>query len=710
MRKQRLIILITFFVLAITAMAQVESDKEVTLDEVVITGTGTEHLLKNAPVQTEVISGKQLRNYGARSIEDILGMLSASFDFSESDMGSRMQINGLGNSYILILIDGKRIHGDNGGENDLGLIDPQNIDHIEIVKGASSALYGSDAIAGVVNIITKKRSEGMLIENSTRVGSYGDVRQHNGLGLTLGKLQSFTNFQWQHSDGWQNTSVEDIHQTEFLITDSRNKTVNRHTNWQISERLTYQADNNLQLYADGSFYWKRIYRPSGKYASTDVHTYDLMYRNASAGAGAKLNLSKTDYITFDVNWNRHAYYYLFTDTTLTDGYYKGKLTHYYPYFPTQQLLQSDQQRTIAELKGVFYVPYNNRLSAGMEYRYDWLKAPVRVKGGRASANHQAIYVQDEFDMIRWINISAGLRLNHNHMFGFRLTPKLSAMIHTGERFRWRATWSQGFKVPTIKEMYYQYVRKMVGTYLYLGNTELKPQTSNYFSLGGEYNGHGLSITLTAYHNSVDNMITLVTIPKSEAPGEYIVEYDPIAVRQFRNVEDAKTMGIDFTARYRIREVSMGMGYSYLNTRANIYDTEENTLKRVVIDGMARHKANLFATWNHRFTPGYAFGIGLYAKMSSKRYYQINGDGKGYNIWRINTTHDFGRSKSMGYSLEAGIDNIFNYVDRTPHGLHLGTTTPGTTIYAKFTIKFSKGKRTSNKFNSNLKQNYYDEED
>ena len=170
------------------------------------------------------------------------------------------------------------------------------------------------------------------------------------------------------------------------------------------------------------------------------------------------------------------------------------------------------------------------------------------------------------------------------------------------------------------------------------------------------------------------------------------------------------MGIDFTARYRIREVSMGMGYSYLNTRANIYDTEENTLKRVVIDGMARHKANLFATWNHRFTPGYAFGIGLYAKMSSKRYYQINGDGKGYNIWRINTTHDFGRSKNMGYSLEAGIDNIFNYVDRTPHGLHLGTTTPGTTIYAKFTIKFSKGKRTSNKFNSNLKQNYYDEED
>lgn len=692
-----------------TASAQVVSDKEVTLDEVVVTGTGTEHLLKNAPVQTEVISGKQLRNYGARSIEDILGMLSASFDFNQSDMGSRMQINGLGNSYILILIDGRRIHGDNGGDNDLGLIDPQNIDHIEIVKGASSALYGSDAIAGVVNIITKKHNDGILVENSTRVGSYGDVRQHNGLGLTIGKLQSFTNFQWQHNDGWQNTSVEDIHQTEFLITDSRNKTANRHTNWQIAERLTYQATKKLQIYADGSFYWKRIFRPSGKYASTDVHTFDLMYRNVSAGGGARLNLSKTDYITLDVSWDRHAYYYLFTDTTLTDGYYKGKFTHYYPYFPTQQLLQSDQQRTIAEVKGVFTLPCNNRLSVGMEYRYDWLKAPARVVDGKADASHEAIYVQDEFDFIPWLNISAGLRLNHNNMFGYRLTPKLSAMLRTGERLRWRATWSQGFKVPTTKEMYYRYVRSMIGTYLYLGNTDLKPQSSNYFSLGGEYNANGLSVTLTAYHNRVDNMITLVTIPNSEAPGEYIVEYDPMAVRQYRNVEDAKTVGIDFSARYRVRGFSMGVGYSYLNTRANLYNSENNTMNRVIIDGMARHKGNVFATWNHTFSSNYSLGIGLYGKMSSKRYYQINGNGKGYNIWRINTVHDFGRSKTMSYSIEAGVDNIFNYVDRTPHGLHLGTNTPGTTIYAKFTIKFSKGKKTSNKFNSNVKQSDYEED-
>ena len=211
-------------------------------------------------------------------------------------------MNGLGNSYILILIDGKRIHGDNGGENDLGLIDPHNIEKIEIVKGASSALYGSDAIAGVINIITKRHdTDGVLLENTTRGGSYGELRQHNGIAFNFGKLKSYTNFQLQHSDGWQNTSREDPHQTEFLITDSRNKTVNRYTNWQVAEHLTYALNKNIELYADGSIYRKRIYRPSGNHPGVDVKTYDLRYNNASVSAGGKWKLNDTDLLTLDVD-------------------------------------------------------------------------------------------------------------------------------------------------------------------------------------------------------------------------------------------------------------------------------------------------------------------------------------------------------------------------------------------------------------------------
>lgn len=709
-RMMRIILAVSFWLLAIGVYAQTDIWRQDSVQEVVVTGTGTQHLLKDAPVQTEVISHRQLQQYAGRSIEDILSGLTASFDFSENDMGSHLQMNGLGNSYVLILIDGHRLYGDNGGENDLALIDPHNIEKIEIVKGASSALYGSDAIAGVINIITRKhREKGLMFENTTRVGNYGDIRQHDGFALNFGKLSSYTNFQLQHSDGWQNTSEEAPSQTEYHITDSRNKTVNRHTNWQIAERLTYQLTPQIELYADGSIYWKRIYRPCGHHPGVDVKTWDLQYNNASASVGGKWKLhsifnrsqaeNATDYITLDVDWKKHAYHYAYTDTTLTDGYVNGRFTNYFPYFPGDKELQSDQRLTNVQLKGVFELPYEQRLSAGLEYRYDWLKAPMRVAGGKATDNTQAVYVQDELEILNPLYITAGIRLTRNEGFGTRLTPKVSAMLKLGD-LRLRTTWSQGYKTPTPKELHYQYIKNMNGVYLYLGNEDLKAQTSNYFGVSAEYTVGYLTLTIAPYYNKVNDMITLVTIPTKEAPGELIMKYDPIRVRQYQNMEDAQTCGVDFTMRYQGRHFTVGGSYSYLDTKANQYDSENDVMNKVTIDGMAHHKANVYATWNHDFSKRYQLGIGLYGRMSSKRYYQIDGNGKGYQLWRISTSHQIGKH----VRIEAGMDNILDYVDRVPHGLHLGTTTSGRTMYASLTVCFNEGKKLTNKYNSNFNSN------
>ena len=699
MRRQTLAL--GLMLLAVGTYAQTDVWRTDSLQEVVVTGTGTQHLLKDAPVQTEVISHRQLQQYAGKSIEDILSGLTASFEFSENDMSSRLQMNGLGNSYVLILIDGRRLHGDNGGENDLSLIDPHNIEKIEIVKGASSALYGSDAIAGVINIITKKhREQGIMLENTSRFGSYGDIRQHDGIALNIGRLSSYTNFQLQHSDGWQNTSEEAPSQTEYHITDSRNMTVNRHTNWQIAERLTYQLTPGLELYADGSIYWKRIYRPCGHHPGVDVKTWDLQYDNASLSAGGKWKLNDTDIITLDADWKRHAYNYVYTDTTLTDGYVNGRFTNYFPYFPDDKELQSDQRLTNISLKGVFDLPYEQRLSAGFDYRYDWLKAPMRVAGGKATDNTEAIYLQDELSLLDPLHLTAGLRLTRNEGFGFRLTPKLSAMLKLGDGLRLRATWSQGFKTPTPKELYYQYIKNMNGVYLYLGNTDLKAQHSNYFGVSAEYSVGHLTVTIAPYYNKVNDMITLVTIPTKQAPGDLISKYDPIRVRQYQNMEDAKTYGVDVTVRYQTKSFTAGGSYSYLDTEANQYDSENDVIQPVTIDGMAHHKASVYVTYNHQFSKSYQLGVGLYGRMSSKRYYQIDGDGKGYQLWRISTNHQIGKL----WRIDAGVDNIFNFVDRTPHGLHLGTTSPGRTVYASLTVRFNQGKKISNKYKSNFNSN------
>lgn len=668
------------------------------LQEVVITSTGTQHLLKDTPVQTEVISKKMLESYGGKSLEDILSGLTASFAFNEGDMGSQTQLNGLGNNYILILIDGKRIHGDVGGENDLGLIDPHNIERIEIVKGAQSALYGSDAMAGVINIITKRHdTEGWLLENSTRYGSHNDLRQHNGVGLRWGNVQSYTNFQLQHTDGWQNTRNE--YTEAMMITDTRNHTVNKYTNWQLSERLTYTPTEGLELYADGSYYQKRIYRPTdGRHPSCDVYTYDLQYRNSSAAVGGKWMIgSSADYLTFDVNWDRHAYYYAFTDTTLEDGYYRGQLTHYYPYFPGQTDLQSDQQRTMASVKGVFYLAHDHTLNVGAEYRYDYLKAPMRVNGGKADDWTAAVYAQDEFDPLSWLNITAGVRLIDNHAFGVHITPKLSTMVSIGD-WRLRVGWSQGFKSPTTKELGYHYVKQMgANTYYYMGNTKLDAQTSNYWSANVEYRTDRFTCSVTGYINRLENMISLINVPVSEIPPGATSAFagdgsTNIIPRMYKNAEDAKTYGVDVNLTWNIsKELTMGGNYSYLDTKANVFNTSHNVFHKVIIDGMAHHKWNGYVTWNHRFSNDYRLGLNLSARGSSRRYYENDGDGRAFQLWRLNSTHDLGHSKVATYRVEVGVDNVFNFKDTTPRPYHVGNTSPGTTFYATLTVKFNKGK-------------------
>ena len=694
------------------------------LQEVVVTGTGTQHLLKDAPVQTEVITRRMLDSYGGKSLEEILAGLTASFAFSEGDMGSQMQLNGLGNNYILILIDGKRIHGDVGGENDLGLIDPQNIEKIEIVKGAQSALYGSDAMAGVINIITKKhREKGVYADNITRYGTHNDLRQHNTVALAFGKCISQTNFQLQRSDGWQNTAEEWAE--GMVLTDSRNKTVNKFRNWQIAERLTYQPLTDLELYAEGTYYKKNILRPqNGTHPSCDVYTYDLRYNNASASAGGKWHLGDGgNVVTLDVDWNKHAYYYDYTakhyDYVLLQGEEYGDQNGEWfsiAMLPGQSKLQSDQQRLMAQLKGIFYLPYDNILNVGTEYRYDYLKAPDRTATGTADDWTSALYAQDEFNLLRWLNLTAGLRLVGNRNFGFRLTPKVSTMLSAGD-FRFRLGWSQGFKTPTVKELYYRYLHMMgSSTFFNIGNVDLDPQTSNYYSANVEYRGRRFTAAVTGYLNRLDRMIALVNVSEGEIPAGITTAYlgdgsNKVQARMYKNMDDARTYGLDATLSYRVmKELTLNAAYSYLDTEANLYDDHYDRMNNVVIDGTAHHKWSASALYSHTFCPAYKLGVSLSTRGSSKRYYQNNGDGKGYQIWRINTSHDLGKSgRMLAYRLELGVDNIFNYVDRTMRPYHLGSNTSGTTVHATLNIKFNYGKRVKNNILS-TKSNLNNEED
>lgn len=689
--------------------ASVDSLSVFNLDEVVVTGTGTNYLLKNAPVQTEIINAKTLESYGSASLTEILSGLIPSIDFSHSDMGTAMQMGGLSSQYILILLNGKRLMSDLGGQTNLDMIDPTRIERIEVVKGAASALYGSDAIAGVINIITKKSRDNLSIDNSTRVASYGVVNQSNAFQYKAGDWTTLTDFNLKHSDGWQNTTCEDPNRYEYPITNSVNNTSNPYLDWQIGQHLYWRQGKPLSAYVEGNYYRKDIHRPTGV---PDYKTYDFRYHNTSAGAGMRWQTPQGAVLTAQMQYYMHAYYYVYTGETWAKEFLPDGKEFSFPYFPGDVGLQSNQQRITTQLKGVFSLPFDQRLSAGLDLHHNWLIAPHRLDEERVDDFQAGLYLQDEWTPTKSFNLTAGARLTYHPAFGAKFTPKVSLLYKLGP-VNLRATYSEGFKTPTIKELHYRYIRQMALIILHLGNPNLKAQTSRYVSGSVEYHSPMVNVSVTGYGNFLNHMITLVTIPSREAPGDLIATYRPARVRQYKNMDSAKTYGADVTAKWRIhKQWTLTTSYSYLDTEALLYDDEKQEMRQVTIDGMAHHRATLGLSWSEAFLhQRYKLAVGLYGRMQSTRYYQDDGNGKPYHLWRLNTQQTIIPNENWSLDLNIGVDNLLNYYETTYHGLHYGTSTPGRTLYLNLSLHFGRAKQiTPTKRSSHRLRSQEDEED
>lgn len=674
------IIRILFFVVLvhITGLlySQYSLDSLQYLPEVVITGTGTEHYMKDAPVQTEVISGKALRIYSGRSIEEILGALSASFSFSGSDMGAGVQLNGLGNNYILILLDGKKINGDLGGQNDLNTINMANIERIEIVKGAASALYGSDAIAGVVNFITRKNRDLLNVSNTSRVGCYGDYLQNNTVGFKTGNLNSTTSFNFKRTDGWQNTTLEWFrHQ---LYENSVTRTVSRTYNYKISQSVSYDISKKLSLSGNASLYERRTFRPSGvpQWQLKNFHFHDV-----NSSIDAFYRLSEKNRLSADVSYGIYDYYYDYTQREYTDFFDEDG--NRIVFYPGDHILQSSQRRLLSRVKGIFHFGEKHIISGGVEHNHEILISPMRLSGGeRASAYTLSAYVQDEINITPVLNITPGVRFVHHKEFGQIATPKISVMYKVND-FNFRGSYSRGFKAPTVKELYYSYLATiMTKLKAYYGNENLRPQISNYYSVGMEYHGRRLNTNVTLYYNGVRDMIALQPIPTS--PEDHMLEVEE--TMQYANLANARSFGADFTFGLKLdRGFSLGGGYSYNDAKAQ--DPEQlNFLEYKPINGTSFHNATFRAAWEHSWTK-YRLGVNLFGRYQSKRYYITDGNTQPYQLWRINTTLSLLSLKKWKLDINAGVDNIFNYVDRTPFGRNRGTSNPGRTLYLSVNVRF-----------------------
>lgn len=630
------------------------------LNEVVVTGTGTINKLKSSPVAIDVISQRELQNTNIPTFENAMIALNPSMSFTPNAMGSYMQLNGLSNRYILVLVDGKKLGGDVGGNVDLNRIDMGNIKRIEILKGAASSLYGSDAIAGVINIITNKPKDLVNFSTETRFSEYGQFTQNANLYLNVGGFSSATSFQRNQADGWQLNKKEIINDKEV---DTDKQAMLRFYSDVFSQRFGYKATKELSMYVEGSLFDKKFKRPVSAYG------FDMKYVDYSFGAGAKYLLKNNGLITLDWNTDRFEYFKAYLKETKD----KNGVT----FMPGDDEFVRRQKYNNINLKGTFNAGKFNKVTVGSEYKVDNLYAPADSIGGSRNVYTLAFYAQDEINLFGKLNIVPGVRYIYNETFKNRVTPKVSAM-YTLHDFNFRVSYATGFKTPELKQLFMKTEVTSKGkTTLSVGNKDLKPESSNYYSVNAEYIKDFLSLAVTGYINNLKNKIDTYEIELT--PEEIAEGYNKKS--SYHNIGRSRIQGVDFTFNsYLGYNLTLGGGYSYVNAK------DLDTGKR--LQRISRHTGNVNLNWFKDFGL-FKSNFNLNGRLQSRRYYDDGDDARAYQLWNFATRHTFKSINGLVFEPGLGIENIFDFVDDKPFNRNYATLSPGRTFYASLKIKFSK---------------------
>lgn len=626
------------------------------LNEVVVTGTGTHNRLKNTPIAVDIISQKELQNVSFSSFENTMMALTPSLSFTPNAMGSNLQLNGLSNRYVLILVDGKRLAGDVSGNIDLSRINMQNIKRIEILKGAASSLYGSEAIGGVINVITDKSKDRLFVSSNTRYAEWGQFTQSVNLDINSKWFSSSTSYQRNQADGWQ-LNPQEINKKGQLV-DTYKQPVNPYYSDVLTQRFTVNASKSLSMYAKGSLFDRKLKR------SAD-YGYNLKYEDYSIGTGAKYMLKDKAIINLDMYTDNFDYLKVYTADSKT-------------YKVGDETLERRQKYYDVNLKSSFNAGNYNRITLGSQYQVNYLDSKRDIADGSRDVYTLSFYAQDEIRLLdKKLQIVPGIRYVYNETFKNRLTPKIAAM-YSLDHFNFRASYAAGYRAPDLKYLFSNTESKASNgkTTLVLANRNLNPESSNYYSLNAEYFNSFFSLSVNGYINDVRNLIKLVDL--YPIPAEYEEKFDN--VKRYANASKVKIKGLDINLNsYFGHGLSLGLAYSYVDTKD--YDTGKQ------LEKISRHTGTVSGNWNKKWWI-LDSNINFNGRLQSKRYYAAE-DGRNVNLWNLSTRHRFNSFNGLDLEPGFGIENIFNFVDDRPYGVNYATLSPGRVVYISMSIKFSK---------------------
>ena len=617
---------------AVPAAAAMDSDdayvdsvcRQFDLNEVVVTGTRTPKFLKDTPIQTRVINAKELARLDATNVQDLLQQELPGVEFSYAmNQQTHLNFSGFGGQGVLFLVDGERLAGETMDDVDFTRLNMDNVERIEIVKGAASALYGSNATGGVINIITKRNRQPWTLNVNARYAKHNEQRYGASWGLNSKHWNNMLSAHFNRMDNY------DVHSaanpvTRIISTVYGDKTVN------LKEQLTWSPASNFRLTGRAGYFFRET-----------VRSADQPERYRDFSGGLRMNWQMSD----------------------ADGLQASYAFDQYDKSDYQRITRLDI-RDYSNVQNSFRLLYNHTfgggdvLTVGSDLLHDYLYN-TNLEGEIRKQDSWDLFAQYDWRLNdRWELVGA-LRYDYfSDGKDSHLTPKLNICYKPLRNLAIRAGYGMGFRAPTLKEKYYNF--DMSGIWIVEGNEHLKSEVSHNFNLSAEYTKGHYNYTASIYYNKVKNKL-------STAAPYFKTAEDKLPYLPYSNLDDYSVCGGEVGAQAKWNN-GLGARITYAYTKEQLAkDKDGNSINNQYIPAR-EHALNVRMDYDRQISSNYGLNIGLQGRVLSgvenveyKDYYDVS---KGtisveypaYTLWKLSLVQRIGKAVKVN----AALDNLFGY--------------------------------------------------
>ena len=496
------------------------------MNDVVVTSTRNGYLLRDVPIATEVIGKKEINESGATTVSDLLEQRAGVSTSTNVDGGAIFNMLGLDSRYILILKNGQPITGQFNNRVDLNHISTNNLKKIEITKGPGSAIYGTDAMGGVINIITEDLNDAPTISTSYRASSFGGTPKQisndpvnsifkSSINIPFNNFNFSTDLTYQHFLKGQ--------QFEYISADQIDKlNFNNEIDWQANDhdfRIAHQKYNQVDegatrlssgliLYTNETNIDRNQVTVNHRWTIKNDFSIEQTIRNANYVRNYKVNNNDGSVSTEDATEEKNTEYELLFNRAYSNLVYNGGFEFSKP-----------------------------------EYKSD------RIAGGVQKKDIVGIFNQVAWNISSDINLVSGLRFD---TYGDTtvLSPRLALSYKKSDTWIYRLAYGHGFRAPSFMESLIDWQHLQFG-YTVQGNPNLKPEVSKGFTLGVEFrNKNNFQLSTLLYNNTFSNLIK-----------DYAIEPGLLS---YRNIEKAYFTGIEIITKWTINSsLSSSFTFNYV---------------------------------------------------------------------------------------------------------------------------------------------------